>query len=389
MAIFTSQLPFNFSLAPEADGGDLHLVFHRLDLVRREEAVAVAAAAAVAAGKDAKLVIFDLDNTLWRGVLLEGEVTPVPGLLELFRTLDERGILLSVASKNSHEDAMARLGELGLAEYLLYPQIGWAPKSESIRRIVKAIDIGADTVVFVDDSPFERAEVAAAVPGVEVLPETAIPGLAALPRLAGATTAEARGRRAMYQQAMAREQAASGFGDDYLAFLATCGIRATIRPDRAEDLDRIAELVQRTNQLNFSGRKYKREEVVGILENPAQERYVIDCADDFGSYGTVGFCLASRRPMGDGRDELVIEDFMLSCRVQGKFIEQALLDTLAGNGTAPVGRVRVQFRETERNKAARMILDKLGFVALGDASGYQRDYREGDFATPFIAVLTQ
>ena len=93
--------------------------------------------------------------------------------------------------------------------------------------------------------------------------------------------------------------------------------------------------------------------------------------------------------MGDGRDELVIEDFMLSCRVQGKFIEQALLDTLAGNGTAPVGRVRVQFRETERNKAARMILDKLGFVALGDASGYQRDYREGDFATPFIAVLTQ
>jgi FkbH-like protein len=390
--VFDSGLPFNFSIVPEEDvpaGGEgAHLVFHRLDLGIREQAANTREATAAAApAKDAKLVIFDLDNTLWRGVLLEGEVAPIDGLRDLFRTLDERGILLSVASKNAREDAMAKLAELGLAEYLLYPQIGWAPKSESVRRIVKAIDIGADTVLFIDDNPFERAEVAEAVAGVEVLPETAIPGLLSLPRLAGATTIEARTRRKMYQDAIAREEAAGEFGDDYLAFLATCEIRATIRRDRPEDMDRVAELVQRTNQLNFSGRKYKREEITAILADPARERYVIECEDKFGSYGTVGFCLAAREPAAQpGHDRLVIQDFMLSCRVQGKFIEQALVWTLAEAGPAPVSEVSVLFRQTERNKAAQMILDRLAFVPT-EGVGYGRDYREADFAVPFLTVI--
>ncbi len=390
--IFESNLPFNLSIVPEGDNGG-HLIFHRLDLGLRAAAPDALAAtkADLSPPKPAKLVIFDLDNTLWRGVLLEGEVTPLPGLADLFRALDERGILISVASKNAREDALGKLAELGLAEYLLYPQIGWGPKSEGVRRIVQAIDIGADTVVFVDDNPFERAEVSAAIAGVEVLPETAIPGLLARARLRGADTPEARGRRKMYQDAMARDEAASAYGDDYIEFLRSCSVTVTIRPDRPQDLDRVAELVQRTNQLNFSGRKYGRDEIVAILADPAQKRYVIECADRFGSYGTVGFCMARRErdPDRPGHDVLIIQDLMLSCRVQGKFIEQALISTLAEMGPAPVSTLQVTFQKTERNRAAQMILDKMGFVAGPEAGAYQRDYVADSLNVSFMKIVTE
>ena len=141
--ILQSGLPFNFSLTP-ADGDDVHLIFRRLDLVAlaEEEPQAVVVKTATAPAKAAKLVIFDLDNTLWDGILLEGDVILRPGIADLFRSLDERGILISVASKNAHDDAMAKLEALGLADYVLHQRIGWGPKSESVAQIVKAIDIG-------------------------------------------------------------------------------------------------------------------------------------------------------------------------------------------------------------------------------------------------------
>jgi FkbH-like protein len=391
--IFASGLPFNISVVPENDTAEIHLVFHRLDLgIRAANTTAGSdtGTTIAAPAKAAKLVIFDLDNTLWRGVLLEGDVRPLPGLVDLFRSLDERGILISVASKNAREDAMAKLTELGLDDYLLFPQIGWGAKSESVRRIITAIDIGADTVIFVDDNPFERAEVAGAVAGVEVLPETAISGLAALPRLQGATTAESRARRQMYKQAIARDTAAGAYGDDYLEFLRSCGITITIRRDTPEDFDRIAELVQRTNQLNFSGRKYAREETAAILSDPAQERHVIECADRFGSYGNVGFCLAHREPGTSGTaDTLIIEDFMLSCRVQGKFVEQALIWHLAANGPRPVDAIRVTFRQTDRNKAAQMVLEKLGFALNASQDAYERAYIADDLVVDFMKIVTE
>lgn len=384
-AIFESGLPFNIAITPE-DDAQAHLVFHRLDLGVSAPRAAAAPETSDAPRKPAKLVIFDLDNTLWRGVLLEGEVTPVGGLLDLFRALDNRGILLSVASKNAPDDAMRKLDELGLTEYLVYPQIGWGPKSDSVNRIVKAIDIGADTVMFVDDNPFERAEVMQAVAGVQALPETAIGDLASHPRLAGASTPEARARRRMYQEAIERDQTAAEYGDNYMDFLRSCDIRVSIRADRDEDFDRIVELVQRTNQLNFSGRKYSREDTAAILSDPARERHVIACTDRFGSYGTVGFALVHREPLDDGADELVIDDFMLSCRVQGKFVEQAMLGDIAERGSRPVRSIRVNFHRTDRNKAAQTVLEKLGFARDEESSTYRRDYAPGALDVNFMAI---
>jgi len=386
--ILQSGLPFNLALTP-ADGDDVHLIFRRLDLVTmaQEAPQAAAAKAGVAPAKAAKLVIFDLDNTLWDGVLLEGEIKLRAGIAELFRTLDERGVLISVASKNAHDDAMGKLEALGLADYVLHQRIGWGPKSDGVAQIIKAIDIGADTVMFIDDNPFERAEVSQAVAGVEVLPDTVIADLAAHPRLQGAVTAESRGRREMYRQAIVRERQAESYGDDYLSFLRDCDIHVEIRPDRPEDFERVVELVQRTNQLNFSGRKYDRAAISGILGED-RPRHVVICRDKFGSYGTVGFCLSHREPDGRGGEVVVVEDFMLSCRVQGKFIEQALFWTLAeGPAQTPAAAVVVDFKRTDRNRAAEMVLEKLGFAA-GDDGRLRRDLAPGDLAVDFLTIET-
>jgi len=385
--ILLSGLPFNMALTP-AHGDDPHLIFRRLDLVAlaKEDDGVAAADATVAPAKAAKLVIFDLDNTLWDGVLVEGDVVLRAGIADLFRTLDERGILISVASKNAYDDAMAKLEALGLSDYVLHERIGWGPKSESVAQIIRAIDIGADTVMFIDDNPFERAEVGGAIAGVEVLAETAIPTLAVHPRLQGSVTPESKGRRQMYREAIVRERTAEGYGDDYLAFLRDCGIHVELRPDTPDDFDRIVELVQRTNQLNFSGRKYGREEITAILGAPDRARHVLACHDKFGSYGTVGFCLSSRQAAPDGGEVVVIEDFMLSCRVQGKFIEQALFWYLAeGSGQASAKAVIVDFKRTDRNRAAEMVLEKLGFAPDGEGR-LRRDLAPGALAVDFLSI---
>lgn len=379
-SILGSGLPFLLGIT--VDGEDTaHLGFGRLDLVWLPEEEARAETPGKAR-PGAKCVVFDLDNTLWKGILLEGAVELRAEIAALFRQLDERGVLLSISSKNAADDAFAQLKAFGLDDYLLHPQIGWDPKSEGLRRIAAAIDIGIDTFIFVDDNPFERAEVEQVLPMVEVLPETAIPSLLDHPRLQGAVTPESRARRQMYKEAAAREVAAQSF-EDYTTFLKSCDIRVSIRPDRPADFDRIAELVQRTNQLNFSGRKYNRDEISGILRDKDRERFVVDVSDKFGSYGTVGFCLASWTG-----DTLTVEDFMLSCRVQGKFVEQALFWYLSeAAGHAPVGHAVVNFRKTDRNAAAHKVLMTLGFAPVGDV--FTRDIAPGQFRVDFLSVNTE
>src|SRR5678815_3970601 len=110
--------------------------------------------------KEVKCVVWDLDNTIWNGTLLESDVVRLkPKVADVIRELDSRGILQSIASKNNYEDAMTKLSELAIEQYFLYPEIHWNPKSESISNIQRNMNIGIDTILFIDDQPFERDEV--------------------------------------------------------------------------------------------------------------------------------------------------------------------------------------------------------------------------------------
>jgi len=290
-------------------------------------------------------------------VLVEGDNVVVPReTIELVKLLDEHGILLSIASKNDHESAWKRLQELGLSEYFLYPQISWNPKSQSIKLIADRLNIGVESLAFIDDSPFELDEVARALPQVLCVDARKMSSLFSDPRFQGSATRDARRRREFYRDAAAREAAQESYGSDYWGFLASCKIVLGISSYSSEDSERIAELVQRTNQLNFSGRKHTRAALEQILCNPLLDKYVLTCSDRYGSYGTIGFCIVERT-----QETLCVQDFMLSCRVQGKLLEKTFFHHLFEHHNPQSAKALwINFVPTARNQPAQQVLESLG-----------------------------
>lgn len=370
-----SGLPYEIALEPLQE--DTHLVFLTLDLIARPKRIEKRRSVQ---DPPVKCVIFDLDDTLWEGILIEGDVTLRRDIGPIFNELDRRGILISVASKNDSEAAIEQLRAFGIDEYVLKPQIGWGPKSEGVKAIAEQLNLGTDALLFIDDSPFERAEVERAVPGVTALPETALGDLLDHPRLTGGSTSESKARRRLYREAETRDSAAESFSGDYADFLRSCEIRLKIGPNEPRDAERIQELVQRTNQLNFSGHKYSPREIAPLLDRSALERHVIECADRYGDYGIVGFCLTRLE-----HKVLRIEDLMLSCRVQGKQIERALFAYLVGRHEAAFDALEIVFNETDRNGPASAVLDELGFERTED--GVRRiTVAQGLFKNDIVSV---
>jgi FkbH-like protein len=366
---------FDVSLTPEGDAA-ARLIVLTADFVQFKAEVPVANTRERPA---IKCVVWDLDNTLWDGVLLEQESVALrPGVLSTIRDLDARGILHSTASKNSHAHAWPTIERLGLSEYLLYPQISWMPKSEGIRKVAEQLNVGLDTFAFVDDNPFELDEVRQALPQVTCIHVDDLADALRDKRFAGSSTADAKSRRSLYTQAMIRDQALQEFGTDYLKFLAHSQIVLELCEYSEEFFDRVSELVQRTNQLNFSGRKYTSAEVTALLQDPSLSKFVLRCSDRYGTYGTVGFALVSI----DGTT-LNVQDFMLSCRVQGKFIEQAFFRHLIEHHEVPTTRLRLNFRRTERNTPALNVLTTLGFVD-DPSGGMSLPLREDSLVCDFI-----
>jgi FkbH-like protein len=375
-----SGSPFDIALIPEADANP-RLVFVTADFVtfaRRPSRGDAAAPPSV------KCIVWDLDHTIWDGILLETEdVRPRAALVEMIRRLDERGILHSIASKNDHGHAWSKLEDLGLAQYFLYPKINWAPKPANLKRIATDLNIGLDTFAFVDDNEAELAQVREALPEVACFNVTEVHGFLEHPRFQGSSTVEARSRRQYYREAMVREEEQQRFAADYVGFLRSSRIELTVRQVVAADRERVDDLVQRTNQLNFSGRKYRREEIQPILDDHKLEKYVLDCRDRFGSYGIIGFAIVRRAGA-----QLEVQDFMLSCRVQGKLIEQAffshLHDTHPG---AKAKRLWVNYTPTIRNAPARQVLDALGFAPPETGPGVVLDLARHELKCDFITIV--
>ncbi|MGA7415814.1 MAG: HAD-IIIC family phosphatase, partial [Bryobacteraceae bacterium] len=313
-----------------------------------------------------KCVVWDLDNTLWDGILIEDgpeKIRLKEGIVEILQQLDERGILISAASKNNLDDGLSALKRLGIAEYFLFPQISWAPKSESIQRIAANLNIGIDSLLFVDDSRFEREEVKSACPNVMVLDAAEYRNILARPDCTLPATEESRKRRLFYREQERRIDAQKDFPGEYATFLRNCNLHLTIRSLNEENIQRVHELTQRTNQMNFSGNRYSRDKLQQFLRASDIDAYVLDCEDRFGSYGTIGFCLMNR-------SEARMTDLMFSCRIQGKRVEHAFLSYLIRKYRyAGVPTLFANYRKTERNAGPGKVFEDLGFRVLGEVSG--------------------
>ncbi len=305
-----------------------------------------------------KCVVWDLDNTLWTGTLVEDglEGLKLRDLAaEAVRALDRRGILQSIASKNDFQGAQEALRKFSLEQYFLFPQISWQPKSESIRRIREKLNIGIDTFAFVDDQEFERSEVTASLPAVLTVGADEIEGFMRHPRLNVPVTEEGSKRRILYQAAAQREQAQTAFGSSYEEFLRSCEMTVVISRFRQHHLDRVHELVQRTNQLNISTYRYSRDELCSLLAGNSHLSYVVQASDRFGDYGLIGFIVF------DPHRDLIL-DMMFSCRVQGKLVDDAFLAWLFEFVVKrPPGKLDARFRASKKNTPARQLLERNGF----------------------------
>ena len=312
-----------------------------------------------------KCVVWDLDNTLWDGTLIETEdpdtLKLLPGVEVTIRRLDERGIIQSIASKNDHAAAWPVVERLGLAEYFLYPQIHWNAKSGSMRQIAESLNIGLDTLALIDDSSFEREQVRALCPQVRVYDAAELDGLLDRPELTVVVTEESRNRRAMYRAEEKRNQMKAGDNADTVEFLKKCHLRIELfTPESDSEILRCFELVVRTNQLNMSGTKYTEEEFADVLARPGHRNVAFSCEDDFGGYGIVGF---GQYRVENG--ELAFTEFAMSCRVAGKYVESAFFAALLDSEGCERGRFSVQ--KTKKNTLLRRTLEDIGFRSESDS----------------------
>lgn len=318
--------------------------------------------------KMAKCVVWDLDDTLWHGTLSAGDhVVLKDGIVDTITTLDSRGILQSIASKNNHDDAMRTLTELGIAEYFLYPQITWSSKSSSITEIRKRLNIGIDTIMFVDDQPFERDEVAFVHPAVETVDAAAYLDLATVPRLSPAViTEDARRRRQMYLEDEIRASSERAYDGPRDEFLRSLDLVFTIAPATGADLLRLEELTVRTNQLNSTGIHYSYDQLEKLIDDPGHDLWVCELTDRYGSYGKIGMALVERR-----RDRATIKLLLMSCRTVSKGVGTVLLSFLVQRAAEQGTRLFADFRRTERNRQMLLTYQLANFrVVSNDGADY-------------------
>jgi FkbH-like protein len=333
-----------------------------------------------------KCLVWDLDNTLWDGVLLEGDqVAPRPEMLEIIKRLDQLGILHSIASKNDEEAAVTRLRELGIADMFVYPQIGWSAKSSSISQIAKSLNVAVDALAFVDDQEFERAEVAYAVPEVMCIAPEELPVAIQQPEFNPRfVTDESRQRRQMFLSQIAREESEREFVGTSEEFLAQLEMVFTIRQASRDDLQRAEELTVRTNQLNSTGRTYSYEELDELRSSPDHLVLVADLVDKCGSYGTIGLALVERG------DPWHLRLLLMSCRTMSRGVGTILLNHVMAKGKEAGARLRADFVETGRNRMMQITYAFAGFEEVsrdGDQVVLESDLDQIQPAAPYVTIV--
>jgi len=308
-----------------------------------------------------KCLVWDLDDTLWDGVVLEGDrPRPFRAAVNTLRILDRRGILHAVASRGDRATAAGHLAEHGLDDLFCVLDIGWGAKSGAIRRIVAELNIGLDTVAFADNDAAERAEVAAALPMVRCYRAEQVGELASLPEFQPrVVTDESRQRRHRYLANRDRTTAEQAFVGSPAEFLVSLDLTMTIRNATEDDLARAHELTVRTHQLNTTGRTFDIDRLRELCTSDRHEVLIASLTDRFGTYGAVGLAVISFI----GADA-VLELLLMSCRVLSCGVGAVLLGhvvhDVAKRGWRPVAR----FVRTPVNQIMLVTLRFAGFELI-------------------------
>ena len=359
-------------------------------------------------GRTAKCLAVDLDNTLWGGVIGEEGMTGIrvgpeyPGaafqaLQRALLDLSHKGILLAVCSKNNLDDAMEAIekhpGMLLRSQHFAALRINWTDKAQNLREIAQELNIGVDSLAFLDDNPFEREQVRAALPEVTVidLPHNPLEYAAIVrdcPVFERLTlSAEDQQRTAMYAEQRQRTGAEQSFQskEDFFRFLEQ---EAELNPVSDLTLARVAQLTQKTNQFNLTTRRYSEAQIAEMAKKPGWNILSIRVRDRFGDHGLVGVAIVL-----DQGDQCEIDTFLLSCRIIGRTVETALLAYIA-KGAVKRGCKRLVgwFLPTKKNAPARDFYSQHRFEFVEqthDGTLWSLDLTQHEVAFPeWVTLIT-
>ena len=312
-----------------------------------------------------KCVAWDLDNTLWKGVIGDDGkdgVEVVPDAVHLIHRLDQRGILQTIASKNDHAIAWEKIADMGLADFFLYPAINWNPKSANLRRIAEDLNINVNSFALIDDSRFERGEVSAALPQVRVYDPEFLASLLEKPEFDVPVTVDTSSRRLKYMEDISRKSVLLKWEGDLDEFLRDCSIELNIRSIKNQDQkDRSLELLHRSNQFHLSGKRYTLDEFDELLKDAEYHSYVLNVQDRYGDYGIVGFV-----SIHNTGDEVRVTDFVMSCRVAKKKIENAFFHWYLNRQEFRGKKLHAVMKVTGRNQPLRQVFEELRFETIAE-----------------------
>jgi FkbH-like protein len=362
----------------------------------------VARTLAAIRGTTRKCLVLDLDNTLWGGVIGDDGVDGIKlgqgsasgeaflAIQQAALALRERGIILAVCSKN--DDDVARtpfrdhpdmpLKESDIAAFVA----NWGDKATNLRAIAAALNIGVDALVFLDDNPVERAQVRRELPMVAVPELPADPALYPRALLAAgyfeavAFAQEDRQRADQYRANA--ERAAFAGTSDMAGYLASLDMVADFRPFDAVNRARIAQLINKSNQFNLTTRRYTEAQVAALEADAAKVTIQVRLVDRFGDNGMISVVIVDR-----GTWE--IDTWLMSCRVLGRRMEEAVLAQIAGaaqrgGATALTGR----YIPSVKNKMVADHYARLGFVHTGGEAGGETTWRLdlADYVAPDLPM---
>lgn len=305
-----------------------------------------------------KCVVWDLDHTIWEGILAEDKSVKLDEMAkDTILELDRRGILQSIASKNNSNEAIEKLRQLGLEKYFIYPQINWDSKSKSIQKIAQLMNIGIDTIAFIDDQEFEIDEVRFYNPEVLCIQVKDLPHILKrkefIPKF---ITQDSQRRREMYQDDIKRKQEEEEFSGTQYDFLKTLNMEVKIFPAGLEDLRRVEELTIRTNQLNSTGYTYTYEELCNLIEDENYKLLIVNLKDRYGDYGRIGIILIELHDF-----DWCIKLFLLSCRVMTRGIGSIVLNYIKHLAKRNNVKLCAEFKQTNKNRMMYTTLMFNGF----------------------------
>lgn len=337
-----------------------------------------------------KVLILDLDNTIWGGIIGEDGVNGIElGISQKgaiykdtqrkIKQLKETGTLLAIVSKNNLEDVRLVFHEntqmvLSLEDFVAI-YANWEPKSENIKHIAKQLNLGIDSLVFLDDNIVEREEVRREIPEVSVVnfPEE----ITNLPMLIDEmyneyfwvwkTTYEDEFKTDMYHANQKREldMKAASTMDEFLHSLA---IKIDIAKCNLEMCDRVVQLINKTNQFNTCNLRLNKTEVLEYLDSADKQIVVAKVSDKYGDMGLVAVLMLSYKA-----DIVFIDDFLMSCRVMSRKIEDDIIGKVMDDfNYLGINRVVAYYRPTSKNKPVEKLWDRLGFKLESETENEKR-----------------